>query len=525
MVLLDSPAMRPPSRSGVARIAPVTAVVLAAVLFSRLWLVGNPSSASDLPGYWHDAEIWGAAGTLGVSFYDLRAVYVVATAHAAGGSPAEGAAIVAYPPLAVAFMAAVNIGLPSNATPALQSDLTAYVTRYRQVMFDIDLAVLIVLAVLATVAPVWRNRQPDGRPWPWTTTWRVFLYGIGGFALYFILYDRLDLIVGVLLLASVLALVQGWWRVALAVLAAAIAFKLYPAVLAPIWLVASLPASTLAAPGAWRDQLRRVLRPLVTRTVFLGAVTGLLFAPFVLVQGTQSLQFIEFNAQRGVQLESVPAALAYLLQPLGAPAGIVMRYGSYEIASPLVASLAMIAIPFSALAVIVPWLLFVGRARRDLATVATAPAGRRERGGPTTTARPILLATRLPDLVVLAAVATLTASLAAGKVLSPQYLLWLLPLVPLLQGGRSVRAWQLVFFLMLILSTIIFPGLYQHPSLETSLMPAIIVRDLILIGLAAWAWLLVAGTAGRLWPTDGIAAWLRIRPQRDTEQPAMDGAS
>jgi len=196
--------------------------------------------------------------------------------------------------------------------------------------------------------------------------------------------------------------------------------------------------------------------------------------PFLVLQGPDALQFIAFNAQRGVQLESVGAAVLLVLQAFGSPLDIVARYGAYEVVGPLAPAVAAASIPLTGLAVLFVGLLFLRAVRRDLAGPGVDTAAGRD--GPDEA----IVAARAPGLVTLATVATLMLVLVTAKVLSPQYLLWLLPLVPLLDGGRAMRLWQAGFVGLLALSTVVFPGLYSSGALSF----AIVVRDAVLVVLA-----------------------------------------
>ncbi len=457
----------------------VAGVVAAVVILTRIWLLASPPTFSDIPAYQHDAALWGAAGEEGTSFYDLHRAYVISTSEALGHEPPEGTTLIEYPPLALAFVAAINVGLPASADPEDPARLQDYSTRYRLLAFAIDLLVLVTLGLLAGRAGALRTPTPA---WRWATAWRLAVIGAGGVAIYYILYDRLDIFEGALLLASLLALIRGWWVASLVVLAVAIDFKVYPAVLAPLWLVASLPAAALAD---WRRGAARLARLLAGRILLLGGTALALLLPFVLVQGPDALQFVSFNAQRGLQLESVGASLLMLLQVAGQPLQIVARYGAYEVVGPLAPGLALASIPLTLLVVAVVWWLYM-RAAGRLARAETdeSPLASNASGG-----RGPLVATVAPDLLVLAAVAMLLAVMVMAKVLSPQYFLWLLPLVPLLGGGRRARAWQVGFVVLLALSTVVFPGLYSGGPLTLALL----LRNGVLLVLTAAACARLAG--------------------------------
>ena len=70
----------------------------------------------------------------------------------------------------------------------------------------------------------------------------------------------------------------------------------------------------------------------------------------------------------------------------------------------------------------------------------------------------ILFATRrgYPEELTAASAAVVAAFIAFGKVLSPQFLIWLVPLVPLVLGGLGLVAAGL-FVLVLVLTQLWFP--------------------------------------------------------------------
>ena len=68
--------------------------------------------------------------------------------------------------------------------------------------------------------------------------------------------------------------------------------------------------------------------------------------------------------------------------------------------------------------------------------------------------------------------------------LSPQYLIWLLPLVPLVRGRRGLAATALLT-LALILTQVWFPQRYFAYALEFRNAGVVLVRDLVLVALLA----------------------------------------
>jgi hypothetical protein len=86
------------------------------------------------------------------------------------------------------------------------------------------------------------------------------------------------------------------------------------------------------------------------------------------------------------------------------------------------------------------------------------------------------------------AAACVCAFVAFGKVLSPQFLLWLIPLVPLVRGRRGVAAVALLTA-ALVLTQVWFPQRYFDYAGPFHLGWVVLLRDLALValvGVLAW---------------------------------------
>ena len=89
--------------------------------------------------------------------------------------------------------------------------------------------------------------------------------------------------------------------------------------------------------------------------------------------------------------------------------------------------------------------------------------------------------------------AALVAFVSLGKVLSPQFLIWLIPVVPLIAGRRGLTASALLAA-ALVLTQLWFPYRYWELALHFGTLESwlVLVRDLVLVALLAmllW-WLL-----------------------------------
>jgi hypothetical protein len=90
-----------------------------------------------------------------------------------------------------------------------------------------------------------------------------------------------------------------------------------------------------------------------------------------------------------------------------------------------------------------------------------------------------------PERLVRYAAASLVAFVAFGKVLSPQFLIWLIPLVPLVRGRRGLAASALLG-LALLLTQIWFPIRYWDlVRFEAFPSWVLLARDLVLLALLA----------------------------------------
>jgi hypothetical protein len=80
--------------------------------------------------------------------------------------------------------------------------------------------------------------------------------------------------------------------------------------------------------------------------------------------------------------------------------------------------------------------------------------------------------------------AALVAFVALGKVLSPQFLIWLVPAVPLVAGLRGLRASMLLAG-ALVLTQLWFPSRYWDLARDLDLLPSLLVfaRDVVLVVL------------------------------------------
>jgi hypothetical protein len=127
----------------------------------------------------------------------------------------------------------------------------------------------------------------------------------------------------------------------------------------------------------------------------------------------------------------------------------------------------------------------------------------------------VLRAGRLsPDGLVWLSLAAVTAFVVSAKVFSPQYLLWLLPLAAValvLVPDRAVTRWTVGLLLVTALTHLVYPltyrGLVEHDTLSAVAVPALAVRNLLLVAL-----LVIAGREA--WSAPGTEPTAAEQQQR-----------
>ncbi len=255
-----------------------------------------------------------------------------------------------------------------------------------------------------------------------------------------VVLSRFDLWPAALTAAALAALVSGRLRLGHLALGAAIAAKLYPVVLAPI-----------AIAYVWR---REGKREALTCAAVLVAVVALAFAPFIALAPGGVTHSIWDQASRPLQLESLGAGVLLVAHHvLGTGLTLESSHGSQNLAGTAPDVLAVVLFVLQIAALVAVWVLF-----------ARGPAR--------------------PDRLLVASAAALVAFVALGKVFSPQFMIWLIPVVPLIRGRRGVTAAALLAS-TLVLTQLWFPYRYWELALHFGALESwlVLTRDLVLAGL------------------------------------------
>ncbi len=260
-----------------------------------------------------------------------------------------------------------------------------------------------------------------------------------------VILSRYDLWPAALTVGSSAAIVSARKRTALGLLALAVAAKGYPIVIVP-----------LAILYVWRSSGRREA---IGCAGIFAAVLFACFLPFVILAPHGVWASIRGQISRPLEVESLGASILLAAHQLtGTHLSLIVSHGSQNLGGHTAARLASMLSPLQVGAVVLVWLRFVR--------------------GPATEER-----------LMVASTAAVCAFVIFGRVLSPQYLIWLAPLVVALPGRRGLAATGLLALAM-GLTQIWIPQLFwQLTRFEAVPSWAVLGRDaVLLVLLATLAW-------------------------------------
>ena len=242
-----------------------------------------------------------------------------------------------------------------------------------------------------------------------------------------LILSRFDLWPTLLTVAALAALLRQHHRLGWGLLGVAAAAKLWPLVIVPLALV-------------WSYRARRIRASLFGLAAAVAVV-----APFAIVAPHGVWDSVRGQASRPLQIESLGASV---LTTFGHP-HVVGSHGSQNIAGH-----GGIATFFAVLQLVVLVALWIAFAR--------GPAD--------------------ADRFLRYSAAAVCAFIAFGKVLSPQYLIWLIPLVPLVRGRRGLTATGLLTG-ALVLTQVWFPQRYWDYVNGFHYAGAVLARNAALVAL------------------------------------------
>lgn len=261
---------------------------------------------------------------------------------------------------------------------------------------------------------------------------------------------RYDLALAALVVWALWAAVTDRFALSWGLLAGAVLLKLVPLALVPALVI-------------WARH-RRGARPAVLgAAASVGAVAAVML-PFVVLSASGTWDLVRYHLDRPLQVESTGAAYLLGLHSLAdVSVTIENSFGSQGLdgTGPQVLSAISTAVLVVVLAAIW-WSLSTGLRR------ARGPGDAR--------------------LAIAACAATVVALLACGKVLSPQFLVWLIPVGFVVAGRYGPAAFALTAAAMLA-TLAYFPHSYWDlVALQDGPIAMLVLRDALLVALLAAAW-------------------------------------
>jgi hypothetical protein len=368
---------------------------------------------------------------LHVGFYKHKQVIDTPVYQRYGNAIADGKVpyrdfAVEYPPGALPMFA-----LPGLAEPGKNQQVSAGFRRaFETLMWMCGAVAILAMAVVLRVL-----RRSDRNVWA-----ALCFAAVAPLLLGSVILSRFDLWPAAICVAALAALVSNRLRLGHALLGLGITAKLFPVVFVP-----------LGVAYVWKRAGRR--EALICLALLAGVVAAI-FLPFVVLSPGGVWDSLSVQLSRPLQVESLGASLLLVGHHVfGFGLAGETSHGSQNVAGSAAGVLA-----------VATTLLQVG----VLGWIWTAFARGRGDG----------------EALVRSTAAALCAFVALGKVLSPQFLIWLIPIVPLVRGRRGLWA-SVLLAAALLLTEVWFPFRYFRLALhfEAGLSWVLLARDLALVAL------------------------------------------
>jgi len=361
-------------------------------------------------------------------FYRHKLILDAVEYHRYGGAIVDGKVPyrdfrVEYPPAALPVFALPAIGKPG---------FTLYQRQFQVLLGLLAGATLLAMAYVLRALGATNERL----------AFSLGFFALAPLLLGSVLIYRYDLWPAALAVGGLAAVLAGRRRWGFAALGVGFAAKIFPAVIVP-------PACAYV----WRTRGRREAL-LCLGCAALGAAVFVL--PFVALAPHGVWESVRRQASRPLQIESLGSGILLAAHQLGGlHLSVVTSHGSQNLAGSLPRALGSAETVLLAASLLAIWFL----AARPPAT---------------------------PERLVRYSAAAVTAFVVFDKVLSPQFMIWLIPLVPLVAGRRGLVASTLLA-LALVLTQLWFPIRYWDLALHFAAFPSwlVVARDLTLLTLLA----------------------------------------
>ncbi|MDD5700914.1 MAG: glycosyltransferase family 87 protein [Dehalococcoidales bacterium] len=337
-----------------------------------------------------------------------------------GGLPYRDFAM-EYPPFSLVFFILPRL---------LAADWQTYAIFYQ---------VEVMIFVLAGLLAVYHIAHRLGKsPWQLLSAYTLGILAVGP-----ITGQQYDIFPAVMTLLSIYFFISGRHKAAWALLTLGALTKIFPAAIAPVFLLYYIR----------ERQYKNILTGIITSA----AVSLAVLLPFLIADPAGLGSLYSYHGQRGIQIESTYSSLLLLGHQLGwLKVGTGFDFGSYNLVGPTADTLARISVLLLPLFLAAAYWFIYRRMKAALNPV---------------------------DEIASCSLLVVALLIAASKVFSPQYLIWLCPLIPF-SGGRLRYILWTVFIAAGILSYQIFPVHYLDlVELKPGATAALLTRNLLIIAM------------------------------------------
>jgi uncharacterized membrane protein len=339
-----------------------------------------------------------------------------------GGSLPYRDFIFEYPPFSLLFFI-----LPRLVT----SSYGIYSVLYQAEVAIFDLVGVFVVFDIA--------RRLGTAPWKSLTVYTAAILAMGP-----ITALQFDIIPAIMVLLALYFFLLGKHKTSWALIALGTMTKIYPVVVAPVLLIYYFRSR----------EYEKIRSGIIT----FGSVCLMIMLPFLVLSPSSLLNLYSYHAQRGIQLESIYSSFLLVANKLGfISAQPYFSFGSWNV----VGSIENIIAGLSTYLLIILLLLAYWFIYRQ------TEKGKRD-------------VSQLGAFFLLAIIIVMITS----KILSPQYVIWLIPFLPLLVVRWRFAIWA-VFVAIGGLTYYIFPGhYYRLVDFQPAPVAALCIRNILLILLA-----------------------------------------
>jgi uncharacterized membrane protein len=331
---------------------------------------------------------------------------------------------VEYPPLAFVFFL-----LPRLFT----STLAAYTVAFQAEVFLFDLLGLYLIYRIA--------RYQGKAPWKMLIVYSIAVLAIGPNIIH-----TYDIFVAILVLLSLYCFWMGKHKISWVILALGVMTKIYPVVIAPVFLLFYL-------------NTRQYQRMWSGITVFTACIL-VISLPFLFAGPDSYFSFLSYHAERPLQIETTYSSILMFIGRFS-PTFLQLEFGagSNNLVGPWPEALTQISLGISVFLLLMGYCLIYYRMKTEK--------------------------NHLPEIGAYSLL-VISILVITSKILSPQYLIWLLPLLPLLSGRKRYIIWAL-FAVTGALSYYIYPVLYlELGNFNSWASIVLLIRNICLVLLTVF---------------------------------------